>query len=84
MDSFLHQRPFANHDHHGKSEPIESMRGCASKKKGYLGLFQPLSGVPVVCQFGQMLEPFVGESPSRWVHLQVTAQMASRKHDGGI
>lgn len=65
-------------------ETREGMRGCASKMKEYLGLLQALSIVPVVFQFGPMLEPFVGGSHSRWVHLQITAQMASRKHNGGI
>lgn len=54
-------------------ETREGMRGCASKMKEYLGLLQALSIVPVVFQFGPMLEPFVGGSHSRWVHLQITA-----------
>lgn len=54
-------------------ETREGMRGHASTMKGYLELLQALSGVPVVFQFGQMLEHFVGGSHSRWVHLQITA-----------
>lgn len=35
------------------------------KMKGYLGFLQALSGLPVVFQFGQIIEPFVGGSYSR-------------------
>lgn len=62
MDNILHQKTMDKLCL--QQEIIGGMRGCckATKMKGQVGLFQALSGMPVIFHFRQILKPFVGQS----------------------